>query len=93
MTGGRDNEPVPGLVTGSEAEPGPLLYRLDVDGEIFEVRRGHAGGTNYDWISGPNEGYGFGSSGPEDLPEASHRESIRNFLGMIDPQTGYIADD
>ncbi len=92
-TTGRDKEPVPGLVPESEAEPGLLLYRLDVDGEIFEVRRGHAGGTNYDWISGPNKGYGFGSSGPVDLSESHHRESIRNFLSMIDPQTGYIADD
>lgn len=90
---GRGNEPVPGLDVGPEAEHGRLLYQLDVDGEVFEVRRGHGGGTNYDWISGRNEGYGFGTSAPADLPEANHRESIRNFLSMIDPETGYIADD
>jgi len=45
-------------------------------------------------VSGRNEGIGFGSSaaGP-DLTEAFHRESTRKFLGMIDPATGYIADD
>ena len=69
------------------------MCRLDIDGEIFEVRRGQGGGTNYGWVSGPNPGYGFGSSGGGDLSEAHHRESIRNFLSMIDPKTGYIADD
>jgi len=44
-------------------------------------------------VSGPNKGYGFGSSAGPDLPEADHRERIRNFLGMIDPATGYIAED
>lgn len=71
----------------------PLLRRLEVNGEVFEIRPGEDGGTTYSWVSGPNSGYGFGSSGNADLPEAWHRESILNFLGMIDPATGYIAED
>ena len=51
------------------------------------------GGTAYDWLSGPNEGYGFGSSGTPDRPVQEHREHIRVFLAMIDPDTGYIGDD
>jgi hypothetical protein len=51
------------------------------------------GGTAYDWVSGPNEGYGFGSSGIADQSVEEHRDSIRAFLAMIDPDTGYIGDD
>ena len=51
------------------------------------------GGTAYDWLSGPNKGYGFGSSGTPHLSMEEHRESIRVFLAMIDPYTGYIGDD
>ena len=50
------------------------------------------GGTAYDWLSGPNEGYGFGSSGTPNRPVEEHREHIRVFLAMIDPDTGYIGD-
>ena len=75
------------------AQPrGRLLFTLEVDGETFVVR-GHDSGTDYDWISGPNKDYGFSSSAGQDMPEDWHRDSIRNFLGMIDPQTGYIAED
>ena len=86
------DKPVPGLDEDRDAERSPLCT-LAVDGEVFEVFRGRSGGTDYGWVSGPNTGYGFGSSAGPDLPEAFHRESIRNFLGMIDPATGYIADD
>lgn len=93
VTEGGNIEPVPGLDPESAVEARPLLYRLDVDGEVFNVRPGRDGGTNYDWVSGRNEGYGFGSSASPDLPEECHRESIRNFLTMIDPQTGYLEDN
>ena len=69
-----------------------MLFTLDVDGERFAIRRAGDGGTAYDWLSGPNKGYGFGSSGPPDRPVEEHRESIRAFLAMIDPDTGYIGD-
>ena len=71
----------------------PLPRRLEVNGEVFDIRRGEDGGTTYNWVSRPNSGYGFGSRGNADLPEAWHRESILNFLGMIDPATGCIAED
>ena len=70
-----------------------MLFTLDVDGERFAIRRAGDGGTAYDWLSGPDEGYGFGSSGTPDRSVEEHREEIRVFLAMIDPQTGYIEDE
>lgn len=36
--------------------------RLTVDGEVFEVRPSeHQDGVDFDWITGPNPGYGFSS--------------------------------
>lgn len=90
--GTEDEVPVPGLDLNAEAR-GSLLLTLVVDGEVFDVRTGQDGGTDYDWVSGLNEGYGFGSSAGPGTSEADHRESIRGFLSMIDPATGYIADD
>lgn len=87
------DEPVPGVDNGPDAEPGPLVGTLDVRGEVFAVRRGRGGGTDYDWTSAPNAGYGFSSSAGPDLPEEEHRESIYGFLDMIDPATGFIAED
>ena len=78
--------------TADRGRPGPALFTLDVDGERFAIRRAGDGGTAYDWLSGPNEGYGFGSSGPPNRPVEEHRDSIRVFLSMIDPDTGYIGD-
>lgn len=83
---------VPGVYRGPEGRPGPVLLRLEVDGELFAVREGAGGGSVYDWLSGPNEGYGFGSSGPATRSVPEHRESIRTFLAQIDPATGYIGD-
>ena len=70
-----------------------MLFTLDVDGQRFAIRRTGDSGTAYDWLSGPHKGYGFGSSGPPNRPVEEHRESIRTFLAMIDPNTGYIGDD
>ena len=70
-----------------------MLFTLDVDGERFAIRRAGDGGIACDWLSGPNKGYGFGSSGTPDRPVEEHREHIRDFLAMIDPHTGYIGDD
>lgn len=74
-------------------EEGPL--RLVVDGEEFSVTtRGH-GQYDYSWTSGRNRGYGFTSftSDRSTLPAGRHARSVRNFLGMIDPATGYIEED
>jgi hypothetical protein len=85
---------VPALYRGSEGRAGPVVITLVVDGERFAVRRGGGGGgVYYDWLSGPNPGYGFGVSGAVDQPANEHRESIRTFLAMIDPATGFIGDD
>ncbi len=69
--------------------PGPVLFTLDVDGELFAIRRAWDGGTAYDWASGPNQGYGFASSGAPSRSAEEHRESIRTFLAQIDPATGH----
>jgi hypothetical protein len=92
-SGDGDGPPaVPAVYRGTEASPGPVLFTLDVDGERFAIRRAGDGGTAYDWLSGPNEGYGFGSSGTPNRSVEEHREHIRVFLAMIDPSTGYIGD-
>lgn len=84
---------VPGVCPGPEGRPGPALFTLMVDGEVFAVRRGAGGGTNYDWLSGPNKDYGFVSSGAPSRSPEEHREHIRTFLAMIDPATGYIGEE
>ena len=75
-----------------EDRQGPVLFTIELDRELFAVRLAAGGGTAFDWLSGPNKGYGFVSSGsPNESPE-EHREHIRAFLSMIDPSTGYIED-
>ena len=67
---------------------------ITVEGQTFAVRtRIEDGSTHYDWISGPNHGYGFSTSGgPSLLSLDQHSASIRDFLSGIDPATGYLAD-
>ena len=45
---------VPAVYRGTEGRPAPVLFTLDVDGELFAIRRAGDGGTAYDWLSGPN---------------------------------------
>ena len=87
-----DPSAVPAVYRGTVGTPGPVLFTLEVDGERFAVREFGDGGTAYDWLSGPNKGYGFASSGTANRSAEEHRESIRVFLAMIDPSTGYIGD-
>ena len=70
-----------------------MLFTLDVDGERFAIRRAGDGGTAYDWLSGPDKGYGFGSSGTPNRSMEEHQLTIRAFLAMINPNTGYIGPD
>ena len=91
--GSDDANAVPDVHRGIAGTPGPVLFTLDVDGERFAIRQAGDGGTNYDWLSGPNKGYGFASSGTPNRSVEEHREHIRVFLAMIDPNTGYIGDD
>jgi hypothetical protein len=74
------------------AERAPVLLTLDVDGEVFELREAEGGGTHYDWVSGPNPGYGFSMSGPPIRSVEEHRAHVAAFLAEIDPATGYLAD-
>ncbi len=76
-----------------EGRPGSVLFTIEVDGELFALRLSAGGGTAYDWLSGPNQGYGFVSSAPPNQSREEHRDQIRAFLSMIDPGTGYIEDD
>jgi hypothetical protein len=91
-SGDGDGPPVPAVYRGTEGRSGPVLFTLDVDGERFAIRQNAwgKGGTFYDWLSGPNKGYGFSSSATSNRSMDEHQESIRVFLAMIDPETGYI---
>lgn len=75
------------------------VFQLTVDGQTFEVSTPAKSPNqrNFDWLSGPNPGYGFSVAtnvrddnywSTENLQRA-----IRDFLSMIDPETGYIEDD
>jgi len=86
----RGSEAMPG-VAPPEPTYGPVLT-MDVDGESFELRQNGRGGTNYDWLSGTNDGYGFGASPTEGSSLDDHRQRIRDFLNGIDPATGFIGD-
>jgi hypothetical protein len=69
------------------------LFTIEVDGELFALRWAVDGSWTYEWLSGPNQGYGFSLSGPPIRSPEEHREHIRAFLSMIDPATGYIGYD
>lgn len=75
---------------------GVKMQRLTVDGEDFDVTAGEAlGQYHYEWVSGPNPGYGFSSavSNGSLLTADQHADAIRGFLAAVDPTTGYIEDD
>lgn len=80
----------------TSARPDPHTYtelgNFTVDDETFAVRRRDEDGSNhYDWISGPNEGYGFSVfCGPEPLSSGRHVAAIRDFLAGIDSETGFL---
>jgi hypothetical protein len=77
--------------SSSAAEP-PV--RVTVDEEVFDVmtQPDHPGAYHYAWISGPNPDYGFSSASSDRRPSTmvDHEEAIRNFLSLVDPETGYI---
>lgn len=88
-----DPQAVPGIYSETESEADARSFTLEVDGEVFALRPGRQGGTDYTWLSGPNTGYGFSQSPRPNVSLDEHRENIRNFLAQIDPSTGYIEDD
>jgi hypothetical protein len=71
------------------------LGTFTVDGETFLVRTADDdGSSHYDWVSGPNDGYGFSTSGgAEPYSRDHHVAAIRDFLSAIDPATGYFFDE
>jgi hypothetical protein len=87
---GGDRRAVPGVAPVEDGDA--VVTRLEIDGEVFDLRADEFGGTHYAWVSGPNPGYGFSVSPTRDRPE-EHRANILGFLAMINPMTGFIADD
>jgi len=96
--------PLAGLPETDREEDAAPAVQLACDGETFELRPERSGGTHYMWLSGPNPGYGFTTSPVFDGSGAAlvsrqnpdveqHLTNIRNFLSMIDPETGYIEGD
>jgi hypothetical protein len=71
---------------------GTFRFTIDLDGERFAVCQSGPGNWGYEWLTGPNRGYGFGASGPPVDSLEEHRERIRAFLRSIDPATGFIRD-
>ena len=67
--------------------------RAPLEATAAAIRQAGGGGTSYDWLSGRNKGYGFAASGTPNRSVEEHRENIRVFLAMIDPNMGYIGDD
>jgi hypothetical protein len=84
---------VPGVDRRLQGFDRAASFELEVDGELFEMRPDQRGGTHYTWLSGPDPDYGFAESPTNDMSLDDHRESMRRFLAMIDPSTGYIAED
>ena len=81
----------PGLRPAGQDRPPLQHWRLQVDGQDFAVaqRAGSPATYDFDWLSGPHP-YGFALSGPGGMSVAEMEESIRDFLGQIDPGTGYL---
>jgi hypothetical protein len=72
-------------------EPGST-FRMEVDGELFDVRHdaGQRGLYHFSWVSGPNPGYGFSSAAARPRTRTELESHIRGFLAQVDPETGYI---
>ena len=70
--------------------------RVEVDGEVFVIapRADTPGQFDYTWISGRDPNYGFSEMRSDRATPTmdEFRESIREFLAEIDPETGYMAD-
>jgi hypothetical protein len=85
------------VVATRESEKFPLDMTLVVNGELFHVREnaGIPGDYNFGWLSGPNDGFGFGlaTNNRTRLSVVELREEISSWLAMIDPETGYTSDD
>lgn len=74
--------------------PEPVL--LNVDDETFRARADpdQPGAWHLDWVSGPNDGYGFTTRRSDSGwgTQEDWEDQIRSFLHEIDPETGYLAE-
>ncbi len=74
--------------------PEPVV--LAVSGETFKASAdpSQPGAWHLDWVSGPNEGYGFTTRSADHSWESRGEleRAVQSFLDMIDPQTGYIRE-
>ncbi len=71
-----------------------VTFRVECEGQIFNVSGGISAQYHYTWTSGPHDGYGFSTASNSETPLTleDHRRNIREFLAQIDPDTGYIED-
>lgn len=90
------------------AHDGPFILTVDGEVFTVRIRPEEPVACDYAWDSGPNDGYGFSSfqhiafasiqdragtpSTIEPMTVDEHRESIRDFLRQINPDTGYLGD-
>lgn len=87
------------LPASASASPDGFTYtslgNVTVDGETFSLRRRDEDGSHhYDWISGPNEGYGFSvSGGTKPVGREQHLIALRGFLAALDPADVTAHDD
>lgn len=70
------DDAVPGIDRRSRASP--VLFTVDVDGERFTIRRSVDGGTDYEWVTGPDQGWATDDS--PDRPQGAHVEDLRQSL-------------
>jgi hypothetical protein len=80
--------------------PSADSFHVTVDGFDFAIASDASQPGTYHYTrlpgasGGPAVGYGFsgGRSDGQRLPRAAHVDSIRDFLAMVDPVSGYIED-
>jgi len=88
----RDLSALPGVVSVTADDAASAAVTVEVDGETCALDPDEFDGTNFDWLSGPDAGYGFAVSPTRDWSLEEHRECIRTFLAQINPATGFIED-
>ena len=76
-----DPEAVPAVLPETEGDADLRSFTLEVDGEMFSLRPGDFGGTDYTWLSGPTPGYGFSMSPTPNLSLDEHRVTFLSVSG------------
>ena len=71
-------DPVPGVDRRSRRSP--VLFVVEVDGKRFAIRRSVDGGTDYEWLTGPDQGWvtSYSPDRPYEAHVANLRESLRD---------------